>query len=378
MSQLVPLPMIGANEDSALVVMWRKAPGELVKRGEILCEVETTKAVVEIEAEADGHLHLLAKEGETVRTGEPLAALLDSPEEDVAPLLAAASTAKAAPAAPVTTGERRWTKKAEILARRLNLSIEQVAESVPNGVVGEAEVLAFQSRQGQTEETPQTASTQRPGIERVLILGGARGGGAELILDALARIPHQHPVGILDRDPALHGQLVSGVPVLGPTSQAEDFWRSGQCDAVIIAFNSNLEERARLFEELSGRGVPFTNVIDATADVRATAQIGTGNAILACCHIGPYAVVGDNNFLSTFTCIEHHCRLGSHCAFGPSVAFSGRVTVGNGVRFGMSIAVEPDVTIGDNVIIASGSVLTRSIPSNSIVKARIEQIVRPR
>jgi acetyltransferase-like isoleucine patch superfamily enzyme len=60
------------------------------------------------------------------------------------------------------------------------------------------------------------------------------------------------------------------------------------------------------------------------------------------------------------------------------VAFSGRVTVGNKVRFGTLIAVEPDLDIGSEVIIASGCVLTRSVPSYSTVKARADYTIRPR
>jgi sugar O-acyltransferase (sialic acid O-acetyltransferase NeuD family) len=215
-------------------------------------------------------------------------------------------------------------------------------------------------------------------VERVLVLGGALGGSAALVLDALARIPTQRAVGVLDRDPATHGNSVLGIPVVGSTSQAEELRQKDFYDSAVIAFNANLRERAGLFEKLSARGIPFANVVDVTADVRLNARMGTGNVILASCHVGPFASLGDNNFLSTACCIEHHCRLGSHCAFGPHVAFSGRVTVGDQVRFGMMIGIEPDVTIGDEAVIASGSILTRNVPDRTTVKVHPNYSLRSR
>jgi sugar O-acyltransferase (sialic acid O-acetyltransferase NeuD family) len=348
---LVRLPLVAANEDSATLVRWRKNSGELVRSGESVCDVETTKAVVEIEAPGDGYLRQIAPAGNSVRVGEPLAALTLTADEDLAPLLTP-------PAATAPEPTRRWTRKAEIMARRMQVDLEKLAAKHPGAVVGEAEVLAA------GKESPSDVDR----VERVLVLGGAFGGGAALVLDALTRIPGKRAVGVLDRDPAGHGNAILGIPVLGPMSQAEELLEKGFYDSAVIAFNANLGERAALFEKLAARGIPFTNVVDVTADVRLNARLGTGNVILAWCHIGPFASLGDNNFLSTSCCIEHHCRLGSHCAFGPHVAFSGRVTVGNRVRFGMMIGIEPDVTIGDEAVIASGSILTRNIPDRTTVK----------
>jgi sugar O-acyltransferase (sialic acid O-acetyltransferase NeuD family) len=214
------------------------------------------------------------------------------------------------------------------------------------------------------------------GVERVLVLGGAGGGGAALILDAIAANPRQRAIGVLDREPSLTGRDLFGVPVLGATDRALEMWRAGAFDAAVIAFNRNLRERAALFAELSAQGVRFTNVIDPTARIGLGARIGTGNVILAFCRVGPNASIGDNNFLSAYVSIEHDCLLGSHCGFGPSVAFSGFVTVGDRVRFGTGIAAEPRLAIGADATIASGVTLTRDVPAGSFVKSRADIAIR--
>jgi sugar O-acyltransferase (sialic acid O-acetyltransferase NeuD family) len=369
MTSLVHLPRLGANDETAKINVWLKNPGDFVKRGDVICAVETTKAVMDITAEDEGFLAPLVPAGASLTVGAPLAALTQKVGEDFSGLLLPSQTS-------VERKERPWTKKAEILARRLNVDLYELAKIYSGTTIGEAEVLKYDSPDLSPGGEDGTPVSER--IERVLILGSAKGGGAALIVDALSRIPGQHAIGILDRDPNLKGKSILTIPILGSTTEAADLWDRRAFDAAVIAFNADLDERAALFEDLMRHGVTFTNVIDTTAAIRLNTRIGTGNVILASCYLGTHARIGDNNFLSSHTCVEHHCRIGSHCAFGPGVTLSGRVNVGSKVRFGTKIGVEPGLDIGDNVIVASGATLTRSIPADSIVKARIEYTIRPR
>ena len=52
----VILPALGMAQDTGKILRWLKAEGEPVRKGELLAEIETDKAVVEIEASTDGFL----------------------------------------------------------------------------------------------------------------------------------------------------------------------------------------------------------------------------------------------------------------------------------------------------------------------------------
>ena len=52
--------------------------------------------------------------------------------------------------------------------------------------------------------------------------------------------------------------------------------------------------------------------------------------------------------------------------YGEFLSSSGKVSIGNNVYFGMNVTVLKGVTIGDNCIIGAGSIVTKSIPSNSV------------
>ena len=138
--------------------------------------------------------------------------------------------------------------------------------------------------------------------------------------------------------------------------------------STIISFSNDLQTRFELYTKLCNQGIPFTNVIDPTVIINSNVSIGTGNVIIANCRIGACAVIGNNNFLSTYTNLEHHNILGNHCTFGPGVFTSSRVRIGDRVKFGTGIFIEPGVSIGSESIISSGSVLVKNVDERTIVK----------
>jgi pyruvate/2-oxoglutarate/acetoin dehydrogenase E1 component len=70
------MPRLSDSMSEATIVRWLKQPGEAFVRGEPLAEVETDKATVDYEAEADGVLgEILVSAGGTAALGEPIARL---------------------------------------------------------------------------------------------------------------------------------------------------------------------------------------------------------------------------------------------------------------------------------------------------------------
>jgi pyruvate dehydrogenase E2 component (dihydrolipoamide acetyltransferase) len=78
------MPKLSDSMADAVIVRWLKSPGEAFSRGEGLVEVETDKATVVYEAEADGTLDsILVPEGATVPIGEPIATLANGGSRQV-------------------------------------------------------------------------------------------------------------------------------------------------------------------------------------------------------------------------------------------------------------------------------------------------------
>jgi 2-oxoglutarate dehydrogenase E2 component (dihydrolipoamide succinyltransferase) len=67
------MPQLGESVVEGVVVKWRVAEGDTVKRDQPLCEVETDKATSEVPSPSDGRIaRLLVKEGQTVGVGKPI------------------------------------------------------------------------------------------------------------------------------------------------------------------------------------------------------------------------------------------------------------------------------------------------------------------
>lgn len=95
----VVAPSVGESISEVTILKWRKKTGEAVKNGEVILEIESDKATVEVIAPADGALTISRNEGETVKIGEVVAKVDDAAKGAVsASAPAASATPKAAPA----------------------------------------------------------------------------------------------------------------------------------------------------------------------------------------------------------------------------------------------------------------------------------------
>lgn len=174
MAQIVIMPKLGQTVEESTLVKWHKKTGDSVKKGEILFEIETDKAVLEVESFFEGTLlKILVTNGQTVpvtapvafigKPGEPLPdvpapAPMAAPAAAVAATVAAPAKAGAAPvaqaapvqpvvmaAAPLPVAPRRKaiSPRARRLAREYGIRLEPVAGSGAGGRVTERDVRAF-------------------------------------------------------------------------------------------------------------------------------------------------------------------------------------------------------------------------------------------
>jgi pyruvate dehydrogenase E2 component (dihydrolipoamide acetyltransferase) len=147
----VVMPALEMAQETGKLLAWRKKEGDRVAKGEPLLEIETDKAVVEVEAPADGILAgIKASEGSDIPVGQTIAWIL-APGETVpvenqssAPAARAGSHSKPeqphiVPASvsapqPAASGAR-ISPKARRLAKELGVDIARVKGSGPGGEI---------------------------------------------------------------------------------------------------------------------------------------------------------------------------------------------------------------------------------------------------
>jgi pyruvate dehydrogenase E2 component (dihydrolipoamide acetyltransferase) len=156
----VVMPALEMAQETGKLLAWRKKEGEAVKKGEPLLEIETDKAVVEIEAPGDGFLAgVTAYEGAVIPVGETIAWLVAAGEKAPALKSIAAPSARATSATPA--GERtasaaakgaataattqtpaQISPKARRLAKELGVDTSGLSGSGPDGTITAEDVQA--------------------------------------------------------------------------------------------------------------------------------------------------------------------------------------------------------------------------------------------
>lgn len=106
MPREVIMPALGMAQSTGLIVAWLKKPGEEVRAGDALLEVETDKAVMEVEAQADGFLiDVRASAGETVPVGDVIALISETPAGQRAAPASSVESKAPSPGAPAASAQ---------------------------------------------------------------------------------------------------------------------------------------------------------------------------------------------------------------------------------------------------------------------------------
>jgi len=141
------MPKLGADMSAGTLVAWHKKPGDVVRRGDIVAEVETDKGVIEVEIFTSGTIErLLIQPGESVPIGtalatvrEEAAAMVGMPSATPKPPAPVKPAAPPTPPAPhVPTGEIgrvRISPSARELARKLEVDPSTVQGTGPRGAI---------------------------------------------------------------------------------------------------------------------------------------------------------------------------------------------------------------------------------------------------
>lgn len=162
----ITMPKMGFDMQEGTIVRWLKKPGDEVRRGEPIAEIETDKVTIEIEAFASGILtEIVVQEGQSAPVNAVIARLdggngaqAPAPAAPVAEAPAAsAPTAEApAPVAPqpvaetpaAEAGEIRASPLARRLAREHGIDLRQVRGTGPGGRIVKEDIEAYLAARG--------------------------------------------------------------------------------------------------------------------------------------------------------------------------------------------------------------------------------------
>lgn len=274
------MPALEMAQETGKLLSWRKKEGDAIAKGEPLLDIETDKAVVEIESPADGILAgIKAREGEVIPVGQTIAWIVNPGEKppaeeassgsgrrmDSKPGPAAAATANisAAPPAAPSSGAR-ISPKARRLAREHGVDVSRVRGTGGEGEILAEDILAFVASGGASAgaaapdrpETPQaeTYATKTPTqVARLM---------AERTTQSWTTAPHFFVSREIDA-----GALLSAREKFGPAIEKERGVRLSHTDLLVAAVAHALGKH------------PIVNASWAGDGIRLHAEINVGIAM---------------------------------------------------------------------------------------------------
>ena len=143
----IKAPTFPESVADGTVATWHKKPGDVVKRDELIVDIETDKVVIEVLAEADGVLaQIIKNEGDTVLSNELLGTLNEGGAVAAAPAVAVAVAAQAAApvaAAVVAAGDEQiLSPAARKIAEENGIDPSTVVGTGKGGRVSKEDVVA--------------------------------------------------------------------------------------------------------------------------------------------------------------------------------------------------------------------------------------------
>ncbi len=209
MASRVVMPKLTDTMEEGVLVAWKKREGDSVQAGEAIAEIETDKAVMDLEAFASGILRrVLVQEGATVMSGT-LIGVIGAADEDIssaltdtiaaAPSVGSGTKASAPPtpgpdpAPPERLAETRViaSPRAKALAAERGLDLSSITGTGPGGRIVEEDVMKAQA----VPKPSSPAGTDKP-------LSQMRKAIARATTQSKAPVPHFYLTSEIDMEQA--------------------------------------------------------------------------------------------------------------------------------------------------------------------------------
>jgi sugar O-acyltransferase (sialic acid O-acetyltransferase NeuD family) len=360
----ITFPLINPNEPEALLATLYVNEGQPIAVGDLLCTLETTKSTADVHAEGAGFVvGLQASEGETIKAGDLLAYLADSP--DWVPPKRDAVSQKGSTQPEISEGELpsglRITQPALRLAQGHDFDLKQL----PIGpMVTESAVRSLLEESTQAE-----LSIPESDFDPTAIIIYGAGGHGKACLDMLRSLGTYRVVGFLD-DGFPAGEEIMGLPVLGGGEWLTELKSQGVRLAVnAVGGIGNVAIRIKVFNQLAETGFVCPALVHPTAFIEASATLSPGVQVFPHAYVGSEVSVGFGSIINTGAIVSHDCDLGAVVNISPGAILAGEVKIGDHALVGMGATVNLQAQIGAGARIGNGATVKSDVPENGIVQA---------
>ena len=189
------MPKLGADMDEGILLEWKIAPRDFVKKRDIVAVVETSKGAIEIETFVDAEVESLAvKPGAIVPVGTVMAHFRVSGTQAIkSPVIDSVTQTPPATADPLpATAGLPVSPRARRLAQQLQVDLANVQGTGPEGSIVAADVQAVAARTPAAARTQYSATAVRTARKAVDLRTAIRNTVAAAMSRSKREIPHYY------------------------------------------------------------------------------------------------------------------------------------------------------------------------------------------
>jgi 2-oxoglutarate dehydrogenase E2 component (dihydrolipoamide succinyltransferase) len=184
MSIEIKVPQAGESVTEATLAAWLKEDGAFVEEGDLICELETDKANMELPSPSAGVLRHKAAEGDDVKVGATIALLEPGAGASVQKAAAPKVETQAAPVTVAATSNKTVQHASpaanKILAEK-NIDTSSIAGTGKDGRITKADALAAENKPAPVV-APQTATATSKATTSVQV------GGRDVTVEKMSRL----------------------------------------------------------------------------------------------------------------------------------------------------------------------------------------------
>jgi pyruvate dehydrogenase E2 component (dihydrolipoamide acetyltransferase) len=148
MAEVIRMPRMSDTMTEAVIVAWHKKVGDKIKSGDLLADVETDKATMELESYNDGTLLYIGVENGKSVAVDGILAVVGKPGEDYASLLEQTTTTPPTPAATVAAPTASATSN--VAAVSLPAGAKEIRMPLLSDTMTEGKIVSWNKKVGDT------------------------------------------------------------------------------------------------------------------------------------------------------------------------------------------------------------------------------------
>jgi len=120
----------------------------------------------------------------------------------------------------------------------------------------------------------------------------------------------------------------------------------------------------------------FATLVDPTAIVASSTQMGSGVYVNAGATLGGASRFGSFAFVNRGAVLGHHLDIGPFVSIGPGAVLAAGVSLGPGAVIGAGATLLPKVKVGANSVVGAGAVLIKDLPDHCVAAGNPARILK--